>query len=229
MQDGLSWRESIELEKKKIEEMSSKEKLSYFKTYYLKKVVVSIFMLVLLIWFIVDMVNSNKEILIAGCMVNVEVGSAGYYYMTDDYLEYADVNSKKNIAYLAVGNRLNFLDGQDMDNYSYEMALIAQLAAGDFHYMILDKSALERFQSLDVYVDMEEVLTKEQLEEYKDAIVYLESEEKGSEKEAAAIELTDTQLVKKYEIEPKEAYLVLVDVNFNKEKCAQFVNYILSE
>ncbi len=228
MQDGLSWKEAIELEINKIKEMSSKERVNYFKTYYLSKTIAAVCILGLVIWFVIDMKNANKEILIAGCMVNVEVGTGGYHYMTDHYLEYAQADEKKEVAYLSVGNRLNFLNGQEMDNYSYEMALIAQLSAGDFQYMILDESALDRFQELDVYIDMEEVLTKEQLKKYKDSIVYLKSEEKDSE-EAAAFMLKDTKLVNEYEPEPKDIYLVFIDVNFDKEKCTKFINYLLEK
>lgn len=220
MPDGLTWRENIRIEIEKVKKMNRAEKWSYFKTYYLVKTLIALTALILIIWFVYDMKQASREVLISGCMVNVEMDDEGYVFLTDGYQNYLGIDEKEGITQISPDNYLDFLGEQQMDNYSYEMALMAQIAAGDFDYMILDEAAYEHFLDAEIYADVNNVLSADQLELCKDRLT-------GEEGVTTAVDISGTAFAKKYQVAPEKVYLVFVDIDLNVERCRDFLDFVL--
>ncbi|MCM1155814.1 MAG: hypothetical protein NC314_03920 [Roseburia sp.] len=221
----------------KIRRMPPKERWEYFRTYYLVQTVIGVIVLILAAFFIHDMKVSSREILASGCLVNVTIDQEGFFYLTDEYISFCEKSQKEASAFLSVDNTLDFMPENPLDKDSYVMALTAQIYAGDYQYMILDKEAWEYFQKSDVYADLTQMLTPEQQEKYADRMVYqtYQTEDGTQGRIATALDLTGTAFAGHCHLEPQTAYLVFIETaqeentEITVEKKRRLADYILSD
>lgn len=222
MYEDLTWKDKLRQEYNKIKEMDSKKRWNYFVSYYLWKVAIIVALIVMVIHMSYDMRMSFRDVETSGCLVNITADPQMEEYLTEEYLAECGMSPKKSVAYLTYETTA-FLEENPMDQDSYEMALNAQLCAGQYSYMIMDEAGLEHFESLDIYADIEKVLSDAQKQKTTDCLVYRDYE---GEQRAVAISLKDTGFAKKYQLEPQEAYLVFVDVDMDIAKNQQFFDYM---
>lgn len=223
-------------EAEKIRQMSPKDKWEYFKSYYLIHTVIGAILLILAVFFIHDMRLSDREVLAAGCFVNVAIDEDGFLFLTDEYIDFCGKSIKEATALLSTDNELNFMQENPLDTASYEMALTAQMFSGEFQYMVLDETAWEYFQKVDVYADLTKVLTPSQQKKYADRMVYQSyQDEDGEQMETAtALDLTGTDFAVRYHLEPQTAYLVFLETAQEKDTDSaaadkrRLIDYILS-
>lgn len=222
MYEDLTWKDKLRQEYNKIKEMDPKKRWNYFVTYYLWKVAIAVALIAMVIHMAYDMKMSFRDVEAAGCLVNIAADSQTEEFLTDEYLTECGVSPKKSVAYLTY-ETTEFLKDNPVDQDSYEMALNAQLCAGQYSYMIVDEAGLEHFESLDIYADVEAVLSDVQKEKAKEHLVYRKQDGKQN---AVAISLKESNFVKKYHFNPQEVYLVFVDVEMDVAKNQHFFDYI---
>ena len=225
MLDGMTLKETINQEIDKFKSMDGKKRWEYFKTYYLTATIIGLVVIVLAAHLIYSVLLGKREVLASGCFVNVDISEAGELFLTDEYVVFCEKTDKTAVANLSSGNTFDFFSENPLDNNSYEMALLTQLSAGEYQYMILDKTGLERFAKLDVYSDLEEMLTDTQKIALEDRIVYQEAQD-GKAQAAAAISLIDTEFAQKYQLNPGDVYLVFIDIEQDVAKNQKLVEYI---
>ncbi len=228
MVDGMTLQESIVLEINKVKAMDNKKRWEYFKTYYLAKTVIAFIVFGLLLHLAYSIWLGCRDVLASGCFINVEISEEGTSFLTNEYVNFCGKTDKEAVANVSLGNTFSFFNENPLDNSSYEMALLTQINAGEYQYMILDEMGLERFAQLDIYVDLEEMLTDMQKENLDDRIVYQSLPEREDDT-ASAIRLSDTEFAKKYKMLPQEAYLVFIDIEQDVEKNRKFIDYIFEE
>lgn len=161
----------------KISQMDREQKWSYFKTYYLKASIICLICLVCLIWFIKDTVF-QKEYAIAGCVYGTSISYEQKEMLTSGYLERYGFSKNKYQAAVATDNMFEGT-AQQMDANSHEMALFAQIAAGEIYYLILDEDMLLAMQNGGIYASLSEVLSEATIEKLGDAVVCLEDSDTG--------------------------------------------------
>lgn len=227
MLDGMTLKETIEQEITKFKSMDSEKKWDYFKTYYLKATIVIIIAFALLLHLLYSIILGKREVLASGCFVNVGISEEGALFLTDEYLAFCGKTDKDAVTTVALDETVDIYGELPMSTDTYEeMALLAQLSAGDYQYMILDKAGLERFAQLELYADLEEILDEQQMTYLEDRIVYIENQA-GKDNTASAISLAGTGFAVKYQLVPKEVYLAFVNIEPDADKNRKFVNYIL--
>lgn len=187
----MSLKEKIEVELNKVKQMNRTQKISYFKTYYMVPCIVVIVVIALAIWFIADTVFQKKNVSF-GVVYNVNISDETETLLTDGYMERYGYDSKKCMTAIS---RDNLFDGtaQQMDAYSSQMALFAQIAAGEVHYLIVDKSMLDVMQTGGIFASVDEVLSDEMYKNVQDSVVIL-SDEDGKEY-VGAIDLCKLKIV----------------------------------
>jgi len=207
-------------EKEKISQMNRDQKWDYFKTYYLAKTIVLFVAIVLFIWFVKD-TFFQKKIANAGCVYGVEISEEEKVALTEGYLDYYSIDKKKYGAYISTDNMFEDTE-QKMDANAHEMALFAQIAAGEIYYLILDKENFEKMSNGGIFASLDEVFADEGLpEEIKDRTVKIIDKESGVEYNAA-IDLRGTGLFN----DDTEAYLVFTIGIPDKEYPKRFLDYI---
>lgn len=225
MLDGMTIRESINQEIKKIEGMNGRKRWEYFKTYYLAKTIIAFGIAIMLLHLVYSIHLGGREVLASGCLVNVEISDNGERFLTDEYVTFCGESEKDAVAYVSLGNRFDFSGDHQIQDNAYEIALLAQISAGEYQYMILDEQGLKYFMKLDVYSNLDNVLTDSQKERLSQRMVY-QTLQDGKTQTAFAICLRETEFAQKYQLYQDEAYLVLIDVNQDIEKACMLVDYI---
>jgi len=200
-------KEKWKLRVSEFKQMDSRQKWSYFKTYYLLKCIIALIFLAMVLHFGFD----------------VEISPQGVVYLTDDYLSACHKNPKASVSYLSTDNTLSFSSDAPLDQDSYEMALIAQISAGEYSYMILDEQALGYFVESDFYADLGKVLSKEQYHRLEWRLNYQNMQDG---KYPVALCLDKTDIAGYLQTDASKAYLVFTNVNQDIAKNRQLVDYL---
>ena len=82
----MNIQEKWKLRVSEFKQMDSRQRWSYFKTYYLLKCIIALIFLAMVLHFGFDIRQNHREVLASGCLVDVEISPQGVVYLTDDYL-----------------------------------------------------------------------------------------------------------------------------------------------
>ena len=216
-------KEKWKLRVSEFKQMDSRQRWSYFKTYYLLKCIIALIFLAMVLHFGFDIRQNRREVLASGCLVDVEISPQGVVYLTDDYLLACHKNPKASVSYLSTDNTLSFSSDAPLDQASYEMALIAQISVGEYSYMILDEQALGYFVESDFYADLGKVLSKEQYHHLEWRLNYQNMQDG---KYPVALCLDKTDIAGYLQTDASKAYLVFTNVNQDIAKNRQLVDYL---
>ena len=213
-------KESIVNEYKKIIAMNRQQKWEYYKAYYLIPSIVILIGIVLFIWFIKD-VFMQPESVCLGCVYGVDITDKQKEELSTGYLEYYGYNSDD---YFAAVSTDNMFEGtaQQMDANGHEMALFAQIAAGEIYYLILDEDTLNLMANGGIYASLDEVLPEDVLTELGDKIVWLEDPE-TKKSYAMAIDLNKLGFLNE---SGQEGYLVYTIAKIGDDFPLKFYEYL---
>ena len=98
-------KEKWKLRVSEFKQMDSRQRWSYFKTYYLLKCIIALIFLAMVLHFGFDIRQNRREVLASGCLVDVEISPQGVVYLTDDYLSACH----KNPQFLIYQRTIHFL------------------------------------------------------------------------------------------------------------------------
>ena len=212
-------KEKIAAELNKVSQMTKEQKWEYFKSYYLAKSILLVIGLILFAWFIMD-TFFQKEAVTAGCVYGVEISEEERQALTDGYLEYYKYNPKKYCAYISTDNMFEGTE-QKMDASTHEMALFAQIAAGEIYYLILDKDTLDMMSNGGIYASLEDLFPNGLPDVYENCGVNLTDGETGMQY-LAAIDLNKAGVF----CDKGEAYLVFTIGIPDDKYPARFLEYL---
>ncbi len=231
MPDGKTFKENWEEEKQKLAGMDTKRKLSYLKTYYLPWAIGILIGLVIVVFVVVSMIRSRREVEAAGVFINVLANEECYYFLKEGYESYKDFNLWKSAVYLATEDAIDFTpESQLMDSYQNQMALYAQISTGDVMYLIIDQSGLDGLRSMDVYMDPQLYFTEETRPLLEEALIYAdmpnpEGAEGDTKSLPVALDLHKLGFAQASDMNVDAAYLVFVGVRTEPEKMTDFLTY----
>lgn len=206
-------------EKEKFAGMNKKQRWSYFKTYYMIYAIITVLLLCCLVWFLYDVVFSQKNVLYSGGMMGCDVSESGRKYLTDEFLTYLGGREGKDSVELSENLWIAFSQ-EDVEEYqAMYNNIYVNIAAGDFSYMFLDKAMVSQIANLDTLVN---------LEEFRSDFHFEEDELYRCENGQAVGILLEPSVMKKLQMTSVtgEVYLVFVDVMRDPEKDEMFLKYI---
>lgn len=233
MADGMTFKDEMQSEKTKWKEMTGRQRLQYFKDYYMLKAIVVVIILAVVVSLIRTITRNSREVLLSGYFINVTADEEFYTKLEDGYFSYREGNPKKQQVDLGTDITIspagNGMTQTDTANKAKVMALISGKLAD---YMIMDSSEFEEWNMEGVYADLSEVMTDEQLEELAPYLTEVTDEETGNTY-PAAIRLDETELAEEYDLTALygdgSIYLVIMQGAPNLEEMSDFVNYILNK
>lgn len=212
-------KQKIQDELNKISQMTKEQKWEYFKAYYLVKLVALVVGLALFVWFIAD-TFFQKTPVNSGCVFGVEISDEERYALTEGYLDYYNYNHKKYCAYISTDNMFEGT-AQQMDANTHEMALLAQVTAGEIFYFILDNENLEMLSSGGIYSSIDELFPKGLPKRFENCTIEMTDPESG-DKYAAAIDLKKAGILS----DGREGYLVFTIGIPDNNYPMSFLNYL---
>ena len=187
--------------------MSFREKVDHLWTYYYWVLIVAAIIVTLCLIVHSSVTNLNREVLVAGALVNADVSVEGHDFLEERYFE--KLGGQKGDQEVQITD-ITFEDPNTTLNidqtYTATMRLVAMVSAKEVDYVIMDKIGLEFYLGHDLFMDLNELLSWEELEKWKDDLIYLTYEDTG-ETIPVAINLKNTWFAKKYLRTEKDQYI----------------------
>lgn len=204
-------------ERRKLKDMTGKQKLEYFVDYYLAITLVIVLLLGGVIWYVHDVVKDSLNVMTGG-LVNCTMTEDGKEYATEEFLDWAGY-SKMRTAKIG-DTTIQFESYEEYNQRMMDMALYAEINAGMFNYFFMDKTAMELYQQDELFLDISEFADISNIP--NDCFVYNDANK------PIAIILNESQKEKLGF--PKQAdiylgFLISTDVVVN----SQFVDYIFQQ
>ena len=154
-----------------------KEKLSYFKEYYIKSTLAVSAVLILVGSFIYTMVTAPEDTAFAAYFYN-DTGDSSSTALIDEYIAYTGIDTKKHDVYLDATMDYSAANGDYMAYTGLEKAM-AVISTNELDIIVGDQEAFDYFIKSDCFHDVTTILPPELLEKYKDQFYYYTFEETG--------------------------------------------------
>ena len=219
MPDGMTFKENIQNEKNKWNNMNWKQRFSYFKTYYMIPLIVILIIISVIVYLILQTLVFRKDIIMAGVVANFDLSDEAIESVETGYMDFVDGNTRKEcVNYYSI-----FVSEVD---YNSIMAIDTRIASSTIDFMIVDKEVYELLNGRSAYANLENVLDDTVLQKLDDKIIDTTDVDTQIEY-PAAIDISDTEYAHKY-LEGKEAYLVFIVNSNHLEDVPQILDFFLS-
>ena len=150
----------IQAEKETIKALTFKEKLVFFKDYYLGKTIIVVVVAIFALWFLYDAFIGKKDIVYSGGLLYCEVTDEGRALLTHDLLNEMvpiTVKQKKEVN-LSDDLSLDFVEGEHevVADASQDQMLASMIMIGSYDYFFIDAKLIDHYEQLDCYKDLTE-------------------------------------------------------------------------
>lgn len=206
--------------------MTFKQKLDHLWTYYywVLIVIAAIIMLICIVSSSIKILNT--DILIAGVLVNADVSLEGHDFLEDRFFEkLGGIEGKQEVQITDVIFEDPNLTQNIEYTYNATMKVIAMMSTKTVDYMIMDKLSMEYYLGQDIFIDLNELFSKEELELWKDDLIYLTYDDTG-ETIPVAVNIGKTALGQKYVNSEKERFIAFAVNTPRQDTCKILWEYI---
>ena len=94
MPDGMTFKENIQNEKNKWNNMNWKQRFSYFKTYYMIPLIVILIIISVIVYLILQTLVFGKDIIMAGVVANFDLSDEAIESVETGYMDFVDGNTR---------------------------------------------------------------------------------------------------------------------------------------
>lgn len=122
--------------------------------------------------------HKNKDVLLAGILVNINITDSGYYYLHQEFFESQGGQDTGKVVELVETGFSDLGQSNDLEADSRAaMAVIAMVEGKKVDYFLMDKTAIKAVVAYDVFMDLREVFPGEMLLRWQDRLTYAQPEE----------------------------------------------------
>lgn len=222
--NNQSMHDEIREQNAKLKNAPLKEKLAYFKEYYLKMTLVVIAAIVLVGSIIYSMLTSPSETAFAAYFYN-NTGDSSDTGLIDGFVEYAGIDTKKSNAYIDTTMHYS-PDGQNLDAYAMLEKSMAVVTTAELDVVIGDADTIEYFSHSECLHDITTVLPQDLLDQFKDKLYYAKLGE-SDELTPVGIYVTDSPKLNEYHYYTDGEPVLGIIVNSNSlDNAVAFLRYL---
>ena len=210
----------------KLKNASLKDKLLYFKDYYLLTTLGVIVICAFVFSLAYTMITAPRDTAFGAFFFN-DTGDSSNTELIDHFVEYMGIDSSKQNAYIdsSMVYSANF---SDFDAYAQLEKAMAAITASDLDVIVGDTETIDYFAKCDCLGDITTILPDDLLETHKDHLYYAET---GSgESVPVGIDVTDAPKLNAYyyyvDKEPVFGYVINSD---KIDNVIAFLRYIYME
>lgn len=206
--------------------MSFPKKLDHLWTYY-KWVLVVLAVIACIISIICTGIsNKNKDVLIAGMLVNTSVDTEGYDYLTTGYFNrHNGVKGKQEVELTST----NFEDPSSTQEisttYTAIMRIVTRVSAQQLDYVFTDELGLQTCMNQDMLLDLGEIFSEEELAALEEDIISLYYEEEDITV-PVAINLRALKFSENHVTSEGDRYIAFIANTTKPENCRDFWEYL---
>ena len=211
----------------KLKDAPLKEKLSYFKEYYLKTTLAVIAILIFVGSLAYTMITAPDDTAFAAYFFN-DTGDSSSTVLIDEFVAYTGIDTKEHEAYIDASMNYSSDSGSYTDYTGIEKTM-AVIATNELDIIIGDQEAFDYFTRSECFHDVTTILPENLLEKFQDKIYYYTFEETG-ETVPVGIYVTDSpKLNENYYYVDKEPILGFLINSDSIENALTFLEFIYME
>lgn len=205
--------------------MTGKQRVDHLWTYY-KEYLWFVALAVIVICVVVtSLINTSKNAIASGMLVNISIEQAGFEYLCEDYREHLG-GVGNDVVELDYTNFSSLADPTSSeDNYYASMILLARVSSGDLDYIILDQFGMEYYITQGVYLDLREFFTQEELDALGEKVIYARQEDE-TESWAVAVDISDLPFVQQNISTEEKTYFALSGSTRRLDVCRDMWEYL---
>lgn len=223
-----SMHDEIREQNAKLKNAPLKEKLAYFKDYYLKATLVILAAIILVGSIIHTMVTSPDDTAFAALFFN-DTGDSSDTSLLDSFVEYRGIDTKEHYAYIDATYNYS-TEGMDYaDGYVGLEKSMALIATKELDIIVGDQEAFDYYAKSECFHDITTILPQELLDRFQDQLYYYTNEETG-ETLPLGIYVTDSpKLNEHYYYVDKEPILGFIVNSDSLDNAIAFLEFIYME
>lgn len=190
-----SMHDEIREQNAKLKDATLKEKLAYFKEYYLKTTIVVVIVAIFVGHLAYTMITAPSDSAFAAFFFN-DLGDSSNTELIDGFVAYQNIDTKKHDAYIDMTMDY-FPDNGTPETYMALQKSMAVISTGELDIIVGDTNTIDYFSRGECVHDVTEVLPDDLLALFEDKIYYTEF---GENKELipAGIYVTDAPKLNPY-------------------------------
>lgn len=213
----------------KLKDAPLKDKIAYYKEYYLKATLAILAAAIFIGYIAYTMITAPDDTAFAAYFFN-NTGDSSSTELLDSFVDYAGIDTKKHNAYIDAS--MHYGDAADnMTGYSYvdlEKSM-AVIAAKELDVLVGDQSAFDYYCKSEVFSDITTVLPDDLMEQFKDKLYYYTNEE-TNETLPFGIDVSDAPKLQEYHYyDGITAYFGFIVNSDSVDNAIAFLRYIYEE
>ncbi|MCD8038250.1 MAG: hypothetical protein LUE96_04080 [Lachnospiraceae bacterium] len=204
-----------------------KEKLLYFKDYYLLTSVIVIAICAFTFSLAYSIITAPKDTAFAAFFYN-DYGDSSSTDLIDGFTEYMGIDTSKHSAYIDASMTYSS-DFSDYDSYTGLEKAMAVITAQELDVVVGDAQTIDYYARCEFLHDVTDILPEDLLEQFVDSIFYAELDD--GETIAAGIYVSDAPKLNEnyYYYEDSGAILSFIVNSNNIDTAIEFLRFIYME
>ena len=213
----------------KLKDAPLKDKIAYYKEYYLKATLAILAAAIFIGYIAYTMITAPDDTAFAAYFFN-NTGDSSSTELLDSFVDYAGIDTKKHDAYIDAS--MHYGDAADnMTGYGYvdlEKSM-AVIAAKELDVLVGDQSAFDYYCKSEGFSDITTVLPDDLMEQFKDKLYYYTNEE-TNETLPLGIDVSDAPKLQEYHYyDGITAYFGFIVNSDSVDNAIAFLRYIYEE
>ena len=158
----MALQDEIRQEHKKVKYMTFKEKVKYFWDYYKIHTIVGILVIIGIVVFIRDFINSNRPMYLDVIMVNTILDYEDPKGIDDDFAEYANVDTEVYNLSIDTSSSIS-MEFNDEMSMAAAQKIMALFQAKSIDLLVAPEEIIDYYASSDAYDNIHNYLSDEQI------------------------------------------------------------------
>lgn len=222
-----SLHDEIREQNAKLKNAPFREKLAYFREYYLKMTIAAIVVAVFAISILHTILSAPEDTAFAAFFFN-NIGDYSNTELIDGFVEYTGIDTKKHDAYIDASLSYS-ADEANFEAYIGIEKAMAVISVNELDVIVGDSEVIDYFFKSECLHDITTVLPEDLLETFQDKLYYAQADE-SKEKIPVGIYVTDSpKLNKYYHYADKEPILSFIINSDSMDNAIAFLRYIYME
>jgi hypothetical protein len=219
-----SMHDEIREQNAKLKNAPLKDKLIYFKDYYLKPTLIIIVAFCFVVNLAYTMITAPRETAFAAYFIN-DTGDSSDTGLADDFAQYMGINTKKAECYIDAAQSYSSSES-DYDSYLSIQKVMAVIAGNDLDVIVGDEQTATYYGSIECFYDVTKILPDDLMEKFKDKLFYTKVGESG-ELVPVGIYITDApKIIEHYYYTDKDAIMGFIINSENIDTSIEFLRFI---
>ncbi len=239
----------IETEKEKLTQMNWKQKLQYFKDYYLLKCIIITGLASLLLYIVIYSLIPKPEPIVSITSINFGIDKSKTDAFTKEALDYLGYNNEEYTISLDTDNSYKTSDQENAisSNYGLSEKFTAMIMANQMDLFICDSKSFAEFFPQGFYADLKNLLPKSLMDKLGSDVIIAKSPQLEADA-PLALSLNNSSVIRKLftideealkeknitseellDLLLKDYYIGIIYNSVNKEEAVRFIEYLYSD